>query len=145
MLVQWSYGTNLNNCSNDKFHVDGCDSNCGQHKATKGQVDLHNEVGIWSAKNMPIIGLPDVIAAQIPVNGFPVNILQNDRRLESLLEFLVEKEIIDEQEYLEFHRLKFAAYLKNAREEVEREQAKASIVIPHIGLAKPPGNGGIQH
>ncbi len=145
MLVQWSYDTKLNSCSNDKRHMENCDGDCEQIKATKGQVDLHNEVAIWSSKNMNIVGLPDVISDQIPVNGFPVNILATERKLESLLEFLVAKGIIDEQEYLEYHKIHFAAYLKETREEIEQAKARASIVVPHIGLAKPPGNGGIQH
>ena len=145
MLVQWSYGTKLNKCSVDKVHTDDCDGNCEKVTATKGQVDLHNEVAIWSTQGNPIIGLPDAIAANIPINGFPINILAVERRLETLLTFLVKKQIIDEQEYLEYHRVEFAAWLKNAREMLEKEKARASIIMPHIGLAKPPGNGGVQH
>lgn len=142
-LTQWSYGTKLFNCSNEKEHEESCDGNCGQHPATKGQVDLHNEVAIWTSNNKPVVGLPAVIASQIPVSGFPVEILSTDRRLTALLELLVEKEIFTEEEFLETYRLSFAAFLKEAREQVERHEAKASIIIPQIGLAKPPpeGNG----
>lgn len=138
-LKEWSYGTRLNDCSNDKWHTEECDGSCGTHPATKGQVDLHNEVAKWGDK--PIIGLPAVIADQIPVSGFPVEIFSVERKLTSLMGFLVEKGIIDEQEYLEYHKIKLAAFLKEAREQTEREQAKAQIIMPHIGLVKPPGNG----
>ncbi|SRR6266576_2310915 len=138
---QWSYGTKLNSCSKDKWHEEGCNGICEQLTATKGQVDLHNEVAIWAAKGIPIVGKPAVIADQIRVPGFHVEILSTDKRLESLLGFLVEKNLLDEEEYLEYHRAHFAEFLKTAREQSEKEQAKASIVIPHIGLGKIPGDG----
>jgi hypothetical protein len=140
-LVQWSYGTKLENCSNDKGHKEDCDGNCGQHTATKGQVDLHNEIAIWSNNNMPIVGKPAVIASQIPIPGFPVEILSTDKRQESLLQYLVDKGVIDEEEFLEFHRVRFTEFLREAREKSEKKQAKASIVIPHVGLGKDFGNG----
>ena len=140
-LTQWSYGTKLNNCSDDKQHNEDCDGNCGQHPATKGQVDLHNETSIWASKQMPIVSAPTVLAGHLPVRvPFYVEALSIDKRLESMIEFFVEKNLIDEAEFIEFHRLRFAEFLKETRNEIEKAQAKASIVIPHIGLGKLPGD-----
>lgn len=141
-LIQWNYEKRLNNCSNDVFHEEDCDENCGQHKATKGQVDLHNEVAIWSAAGKPIVGLPAVIAGQIPISGFPVEILNVEKKLIFLIKFLVEKNIIDEQEYLEYYRIEMAKFLKEARQETEKAEARANIVMPNIAdIRKLKGNG----
>lgn len=141
-LIQWNYEKRLNNCSNDVEHLEDCDGNCGQHKATKGQVDLHNEVAIWSAANRPIVGLPAVIANNIPVSGFPVEILNVEKKLIFLIRFLAEKGIIDEKEYVEYYKIEMAKFLKEAREETEREEAKASIVMPNIAdIRRLKGNG----
>lgn len=141
ILQQWSYDTKLKSCSNLKEHDEDCDGNCEEVKATKGQVDLHNEIAIWAVKGVPIVGKPAVIAAQIPIPGFPVEILSTDKRLESLLEFLYEKNIIDKDEFMEFHRVRFMEFLKSAREHGEREEARAKIIRPDFRMPKLPTNG----
>jgi hypothetical protein len=138
---QWSYGTRLNNCSDNKSHKENCDGNCGQYQAAKGQVDLHNEIVKWEAAGVPIWGKPAVISQQIPIPGFDVEILVTDKVLDSLIHFLSEKGIIDHDEFMEFHRHRFTNFLKQAREQWQVEKAKASIIVPHIGLGKLPDDG----
>ncbi|SRR6266576_2789148 len=139
-LIQWSYGTKLNDCSDNKDHLESCDGNCGQHPATKGQVELHNEIAIWEAKGVPIFGKPAILQDRIP-GGFAVESLITDKNMESLIEFLIAKNVIDEEEFKDFHRQRFAKFLKDARERSELAQAKADIYVPHIGLGKIPGDG----
>jgi hypothetical protein len=117
------YGDHVFNCSFDKEHKPDCPGDCGVIKPTNNQIDLNNEVEQWNRRNMLIIGIPDVLMGKIPSPGFPINILDMSQKFESLMKFLIQKEIINEQEYLDFHKGEFAKFLKENREATQDKPA----------------------
>lgn len=152
--VDWNgtfieYGQLANECNRHldrNKHAEDCPGDCELVELYGSEVDLHNEVVRWNKHDWAIQGIPSSFIGLGPP-GIGINLLQLDFVQTALIKFLVEMDIINEDELNDKLRVVKTERLTKIREAQEkimaREEAAAKLVVPDKRIIGP--NGEVLH
>jgi len=109
------------------------------------EVDLHNEIVHWNKHEWTIQGVPDSFLGLGPP-GIGVNLLHLDWLQQALIEFLIDMDIINEDELderLRKTKTRILQKIRREQEEIMAREAGPQILTPDKRILGP--NGEIIH
>lgn len=126
------------NCTRGNFHSDECDENCGEYTPNDTDKELLNELKRWEMLQFPFVGVPSILAGTA-FQGILVDPLETLIRIQSLVELLVDKGIVTQDEVDDAMTAKVLRRMKALRKKIEQERSTQRLAVVKKGLLDPSG------